>query len=297
MTRLERSRWLSLLGLGPDATEVDIRKAYRRLVRQWHPDVNPDPAARDQFLLVQKAYERLQSGAAVAEQEAVDPVVEAHILRRERLRKAYLEKRRLEEEKRLKALRRWWFFPFALMLLPWGVHLGQRGYNRWQVLSKPDTTWCSVHWVGYREVHYAYEVGGEEFFGHERTGKVDHSMIGGNGMPLKEGDVFQLLYRADRPRWSLVNYAVCGGATFDRYLGLCESQLLEELDSTWSEHPHHVRCMALLIFEHYGINGLADVVFKDTSPFDNWAHNRWTFVQRSRTRRFKIDERLCAPGD
>jgi len=296
MTRLERSRWLEFLGLGPDATDLEIRKAYRRLARQWHPDVNPDPEAQERFVLVQKAYERLRSGTA-SEGEVREPLVDEQALKRERLRKAYLEKLRKEEEERLKALRRWWFLPFALMLLPWGAHLGQRGYNRWQVLSKPDTTWCRVNWVGYREVHYAYEVQGAEYFGHERTGKMLSSMIGGNGMPLKEGDVFQLVYRADRPRWNLVDYSVCAGPTFERYLGLCESQLLEVLDSTWSRHPHHLRCMALLIFEHHGYAGLADVIFKDTSPFDNMSHNQWTYARRSRNRRFQIDERLCAPKD
>ena len=56
------------LGLspGPDGvvTEEEMRKAYRNLARRYHPDKNPDPAARTKFLVIQKAYHRLQAGAA-----------------------------------------------------------------------------------------------------------------------------------------------------------------------------------------------------------------------------------------
>jgi molecular chaperone DnaJ len=48
-----------ILGLDRNATEDDIRKAYRRLAREYHPDVNPDPAAEARFKEVTGAYEIL----------------------------------------------------------------------------------------------------------------------------------------------------------------------------------------------------------------------------------------------
>lgn len=33
----------SILGLEPGASESDIKKSYRRLSIQYHPDKNPDP--------------------------------------------------------------------------------------------------------------------------------------------------------------------------------------------------------------------------------------------------------------
>ena len=35
------------LGLTKSATEQEIKRAYRKLAREYHPDVNPDPAAQD----------------------------------------------------------------------------------------------------------------------------------------------------------------------------------------------------------------------------------------------------------
>src|SRR6204780_2957960 len=42
------------------ASEDDIRKAYRKLARKYHPDLNPgDKAAEDRFKNVQEAYDIL----------------------------------------------------------------------------------------------------------------------------------------------------------------------------------------------------------------------------------------------
>ncbi|GAB2459040.1 molecular chaperone DnaJ [Nocardioides hungaricus] len=48
-----------LLGVDRDADGDAIKKAYRRLARQYHPDVNPDPAAQERFKEVSLAYEVL----------------------------------------------------------------------------------------------------------------------------------------------------------------------------------------------------------------------------------------------
>ncbi|ELS30637.1 MULTISPECIES: J domain-containing protein [Pseudanabaena] len=50
-----------LLGVPRNATLDDIKVAYRRLARKYHPDVNQnDPTATDKFRLVQEAYKMLK---------------------------------------------------------------------------------------------------------------------------------------------------------------------------------------------------------------------------------------------
>ncbi len=49
----------ALLGVTRDADADAIKKAYRRLARQLHPDVNPDPETQERFKEVTRAYEIL----------------------------------------------------------------------------------------------------------------------------------------------------------------------------------------------------------------------------------------------
>ncbi|WP_222268607.1 molecular chaperone DnaJ [Modestobacter marinus] len=51
--------YYGVLGLAPGATDSEIKKAYRRLARDLHPDVNPDPGAKERFQQVSRAYEAL----------------------------------------------------------------------------------------------------------------------------------------------------------------------------------------------------------------------------------------------
>ena len=48
-----------ILGVPRDASQEDIQRAYRKLARTYHPDVNHDPGAEDRFKEVSEAYDVL----------------------------------------------------------------------------------------------------------------------------------------------------------------------------------------------------------------------------------------------
>ena len=48
--------YFGVLGLTREASDSEIKRAYRRLARRYHPDVNKDPAAEEQFKEVNEAY-------------------------------------------------------------------------------------------------------------------------------------------------------------------------------------------------------------------------------------------------
>jgi molecular chaperone DnaJ len=54
------SEFYDLLGVARDATEADIKKAYRKLAMEYHPDRNSAPAAEAKFKDITEAYEILR---------------------------------------------------------------------------------------------------------------------------------------------------------------------------------------------------------------------------------------------
>src|SRR3989304_1276194 len=49
----------AVLGIKRNATPEEVKKAHRLAARTWHPDVNKEPDAHEQFIRIQRAYEVL----------------------------------------------------------------------------------------------------------------------------------------------------------------------------------------------------------------------------------------------
>uniref|UniRef100_A0A7N6F6K3 DnaJ homolog subfamily C member 16 n=1 Tax=Anabas testudineus TaxID=64144 RepID=A0A7N6F6K3_ANATE len=50
-----------ILGVTKSASQAEIKKVYKRLAKEWHPDKNKNPGAEDMFIKITKSYEILSS--------------------------------------------------------------------------------------------------------------------------------------------------------------------------------------------------------------------------------------------
>ena len=58
----DKRDFYEVLGIGKDASEADIKKAFRTQAKKYHPDMNPgDKEAEAKFKEVNEAYEVLSN--------------------------------------------------------------------------------------------------------------------------------------------------------------------------------------------------------------------------------------------
>jgi len=56
---MSKKDFYDVLGVEQGAEEAEIKKAYRKLARKYHPDVNKEANAEDKFKEVKEAYDTL----------------------------------------------------------------------------------------------------------------------------------------------------------------------------------------------------------------------------------------------
>ena len=51
--------YYDILGVPRSASDDDLKRAFRRLAQQWHPDVSTEPGADERFKEINEAYQVL----------------------------------------------------------------------------------------------------------------------------------------------------------------------------------------------------------------------------------------------
>jgi hypothetical protein len=298
-----RPYYYRILEVDPGATHEEIRRAYRRLAKLYHPDINRDPGAREQFLLVQKAWNILgdpssrrsydhyalrythRSGDPYTRRPAPGPAAPTGRTQpytgyggRVYYRTVDDATRRQEEKTRARD----WIIAGSIILL---IFLIPVFGTMWEKLR--------LRWYGVETVAEVVnmDVSLTFFFYGDGQTQMSESFPGlfligtewviPGGMPVVPGDRFRVKYLPSYPVINKLSLAHPSEETRDRYCSMiyrrwASSQLLDTLaDGAMKAVFTYTLCDSLYL--QFGTAGLANFYFAQTPKEVNRHNNSATF--------------------
>jgi hypothetical protein len=290
------NHYYKTLGLQEGASKEEVKKAYRRLAKRYHPDLNPN--GRERFKEILEAYEVIR-GVRKVKTPPKQPSEEEIVRFYDLLKKAAEENAKRKVVKRA-ALRRQELIAkqnrsyrnaivsliaiiFLVIASVFSYHQGLTLY----VNADPQLSIAEVIGIERNRVVYRFSVDNQSYEDIAYVRGAGLNMLAGNGMPLKIGDSFSLKFRNGSPEWHEINYDRISSFTFNRYLELVTQQIIhlysndEDANNALSEH--RARCLALLSYEQFGLKAWSSIYFAQESAVENYSHNSltWYFFQRS----------------
>lgn len=284
-------QYYQILGLTPDATPDEIKRAYRKLAMKYHPDVNQSPNAKQRFTEILEAYEYLtgvrkasKRGFTDAEKERFYDLMRkvAEEKAKARYRERVRQFRKQREEQQNREYQKGIIMFFAVIIIGVSSWQGYRFYYNLMVNRDAVNTEVQVIGLGNKRVIYRFVVGDSIIEDRRYVGRYGITMLAGNGMPLHIGDQFEVIYSAADPSYHKLNYERVSSETMRRYLRESSEELKRVFRFEWqemtdSEQNIRALCMSLLLFKEYGYDGLSKVVFNDASFLSNFSHNSITW--------------------
>ena len=287
-------QYYKILGLEPGASQDEIKKAYRKMAMKYHPDVNKSPDARQRFTEILEAYEYLTGIRKARKREFTQAEKERFYdlmkkVAEERAKAKYRERvrqfRKQREEQQNREYQKGIIMFFAVIIVGVSIWQGYRFYYSLRINRDPVKTELQVVGLATKRVIYQFISGDSIIQDRRYVGRYGLEMLAGNGLPLRIGDQFEVVYSNEDPSYHKINYEKVSPETMRRYLRLSSEGLKSIYGDDWrdlEEGDQNVRalCMSLLIFNEYGFDGLAKIVFHDASFLSNFAHNsiRWRFL-------------------
>lgn len=291
-------RYYEILGLQEGASKKEIKRAYRQMAMRYHPDLNPGKESENKFLEVLEAYEylmgirQMNEGKGMSYEdlqkfyELMKKAAEEKAKReyREKVRQFKKEKDRKQAEEYRKAV----YILVAILVLSFSSWQGYRFFVNLMINQDPVAVEAVVTGIGMKRMEYQFPTPTGIFEDNRYVSSVGIQMLAGNGLPLKTGDRFEVVFSRNNPKYHRFNYEKVSTQTMSRYLQMVSATLIYLNTEEWeglSDEEKKVKaaCITTLVFSRYGYDGLSTIYFNDGNVLENFSNNSlsWYYMKNS----------------
>lgn len=291
-------RYYEILGLQEGASKKEIKRAYRQMAMRYHPDLNPGKESENKFLEVLEAYEylmgirQMNEGKGMSYEdlqkfyELMKKAAEEKAKReyREKVRQFKKEKDRKQAEEYRKAV----YILVAILVLSFSSWQGYRFFVNLMINQDPVAVEAVVTGIGMKRMEYQFPTPEGTFEDNRYVSSVGIQMLAGNGLPLKTGDRFEVVFSRDNPKYHRFNYEKVSTQTMSRYFQMVSATLIYLNTEDWeglSDEEKKVKaaCITTLVFSRYGYDGLSTIYFNNGNVLENFSNNSlsWYYMKNS----------------
>lgn len=304
-----------LLEVDPGVSQEEVRKAYRRLVKKWHPDVNKSPGAAAHFLQIQQAWQVLGDPDKRAGYDnfgksygsrSVDPGYHRtpppppHMYQQRRTQ-AYtgyggrvyyrtVDAAKLKEEEKIR--KRDMLIGILVALVIFLISSSGKILPKIQLYFFSNESIAEVYTMKHA-VNYYFATADDQVYGevYPRKKVIEGQMVIDGKMPLESGDKFRVLYLAKKPQTHKISFDHPDEFTLGKYYNMVYYRMMSTplLDSLARNSMKTVFLYTLCdsVYCYYGVKGIADLYYAQTSPEVNPENNRDSFYMLRTKKRFK----------
>lgn len=299
------SKYYRILELSPGASSSEVKRAYRRLARKYHPDVNDSPDAQEQFQKVEEAYRIILSGAgeqttfsdrraayAKAKQVQEERRKDAY---RERVRRARAFAKRAQEQREKNYLETVRKFTTTIVILFSGFgsfFLFDLVYTPYKIQQNTAVAWGVVYDATTRNARYSFSVNGEEYDGSMYVRKSFTEIVTPNGMPLENGQYFKVEYNSNHPQYNRMNFNEYASSVSERYFEMAFRKL--RVAPKFDEFTDaQLSCLISEVYSAKGTDGLSTLYFFSEPVVENLKYNRLSFIKFRKTDTYQSIRAHC----
>ncbi len=288
--------YYKILGLPVNASEQEVKKAYRKLALKYHPDKNNDGGSDSRFLEISEAYEMIMSPKSInfekktkeqQQKHREEELKKARARAKENLRKRYNDLKRQEEKEQSKQYLIGAYIFVSIVML---IIVSYSSYYAWfnnQAYANSDTVMGSITFVDYRSFNIKFKTAERLYDLNKNGNRSFEDLNGENGMPLEVGEEFLVVYNKQNPEYFDVLYEPLTKQTFRIYEQITTAKIEYYLkENNYKFEEYRANCMFHLLYKEFGVDGLAHMYFFNEPLIENTDHNSWKFKSFSNQQAF-----------
>ncbi len=289
-------KYYQILGLRPGASQEDVRRAYRKLAKRYHPDVASAPEDLIKFRQIKNAYEILtgrstysripvrfrtypntQNSKSSQSSKSSDSFRRKYGMTKEEWMRRKAASERIQQkysEESFKALKSGllWAVIFALIVSIF-FPLSKRYFNDYMVYKNQEKSIATISYVVGNDVGFVFRTTDGIIRTEIRCSFFNNTSYLPNGFPALKHDIYHVLYNRNNPKYFKIDFENLHETTKHSYITRCIEKIQVHPGPFANIPRDDIPLFIQKVYDTFGLEGLTIIYHHSTSFHRNIRYN------------------------